>query len=119
MVRRASAALGAVLVIACASPTLPLPPPGIPMQVMADSTHVQLTSGCGGVEPRTNVYVTNQTRTDPTLTTPGYEGPIVQATACGSWGATLYAKPFDRITIVQSTDSADISLPTTITVGVP
>jgi hypothetical protein len=118
MVRRASAALGAVLVIACASPTLPLPPPGIPMQVMTDSTHVQLTSDCGGVEPRTNVYVTNQTRTDPTM--PGYEGPVVKASACGSWGpVTLFAKPFDTITVIQSSDTTDISLPTTITVGVP
>jgi hypothetical protein len=105
------------MVLACASPTLPLPPPGIPTQVMADATHVQLTSACGGVEPRTNVTVTNQTRTDPSG--PGVEGLVVQASTCGSWGAKLYAMPGDQVTIIQSSDSADVSLPTTVIVGVP
>jgi hypothetical protein len=116
--RRASAALLAVLVLACASPTLPLPPPGIPTQAMVDSTHVKLVSNCGGVEPRTNVTVTNQTRTDPTM--PGVEGLIVLASTCGSWGpVTVYATAGDQITIVQSSDTADVSLPTTVIVGVP
>jgi hypothetical protein len=117
MERRLPAALAAVLVIACASPTLPLPPPGVPTQVMVDSQHVQLVSNCGSVEPAASVVVVNETRTDPT--NQGVSGYVINATSCGSWQKTVFALVGDRITITQSSDTTDQSLPATVIVGTP
>jgi hypothetical protein len=97
MPRRLPAVLALGLVLACASPTLPLPPPQAPDQLMTDADHVLLTSGCGGVEPSAFVTVLNTS-----LPASGEPlGVVLEATTCGSWSAKLYAHPTDVLDITQ------------------
>lgn len=97
MPRHLPAALALGLVLACASPTLPLPPPQAPDQLMTDADHVLLTSGCGGVEPNAFVMVVNTS-----LPANGEPlGVVLDATACGSWAAKVYAHPMDVLDITQ------------------
>jgi hypothetical protein len=90
----ASVALGA----ACASPTLPLPPPEVPtIGPGSDADHVVLSSPCGGAEPNVDVLVTNTTPTVPT-------SDVVTATradGCGSWNLQVYAHKNDVLDVQQ------------------
>ena len=105
-----------VLAAGCLSPTLPLPPPEVPTQQMLSSTQLALTSGCGGVQNNARVLVTNSSEAAPG--TGGMIGVEVQATGCGSWGATIFARAGDVLQITQSTDTQD-GLPLTVHVGTP
>ncbi len=99
MVRRILAVgLLATLGVACASPTLPLPPPEDPtVGPGPDADHVKLAVPCGGADPSALIVIVNQ---NPTV--PGDEavtGAIVSA--CGSWDATAYAHSGDYLDITQ------------------
>lgn len=101
------------LVLACASPTLPLPPPGIPAQQMVDADHISLTSDCGGVEASAYVKIVNSSLP------PGQVGDIVLATACGSWTAkSVFAHNGDTLLISQEI-GADEGLVLRLPVNVP
>ncbi|MDP9152227.1 MAG: hypothetical protein M3O36_20065 [Myxococcota bacterium] len=84
--------------LACASPTLPLPPPSIPsVSRGADADHVVVASACGAVEPNAIVIVQNTRPTVPgDLAVSG-----ARATGCGSWDATVYAHAGDYLELWQ------------------
>jgi hypothetical protein len=118
MVRRLPAVsllAGGLVAAGCLSPTLPLPPPEVPTQQMVDSTHVTLTSGCGGVQNNASVLVHNMTEVEPGSTRVGDQ---FQASNCGSWSGTVYAHAGNVLQITQSTDTQD-GLPLTVHVGIP
>jgi hypothetical protein len=115
MLRRwLAAATFVALVLACASPTLPLPPPEAPTQQVVDATHVTLTAGCGGAEPNAEITVQNQTETDPN----NANGSNTHATGCGSWFVTVFARNADVLLITQ-TYGTTLSIPTKVCVGAP
>ncbi|MDP9034252.1 MAG: hypothetical protein M3O50_05560 [Myxococcota bacterium] len=92
---------GGVLVaaaLACASPTLPLPPPSIPsVSRSTDADHVVLASACGGAEPNAIVVIQNTRPTVPgNLAVSG-----ARATGCGSWDAIVYAHTGDYLELWQ------------------
>jgi hypothetical protein len=115
MLRRLPAALALGLVLACASPTLPLPPPAAPVQQMVDATDVHLSYGCGGVEGGASVTVMNQTESNPA--THDF-GVVAIASACGAWDALIYAQTNDHL-VVTYTVGTDTSLPARVIVGAP
>jgi hypothetical protein len=115
MLRRwPAAATFVALVLACASPTLPLPPPEAPEQEVVDATHVKLTAGCGGALQGAQIEVLNQTESDPNNS---YGSPT-WATDCGSWFVTVFARTNDRLQITQ-TYGTTLSLPTEVCVTNP
>lgn len=92
-------AVGLLAVLgACASPTLPLPPPMEPTQGPgADADHIRLSVQCGGADPNALIVIVN-----PNTTVPGDQavtGALVSA--CGSWDATVYAHASDFLDITQ------------------
>jgi hypothetical protein len=103
MLRRLLAACPTVaLLIACASPTLPLPPPeAIAVGAMPDPDHVTLTATCGGAPRNVFVSVVNEASYVPrdkvgvvALTDP----------VCGKWDATVYAHSGDWLDITYQLD---------------
>jgi hypothetical protein len=86
------------LAIACASPTLPLPPPEDPtIGPGPDADHVKLGVPCGGADPAALIVIVNTNGT-----VPGDEavtGAIVSS--CGSWDAIAYAHSGDYLDITQ------------------
>ena len=82
--------------VACASPTLPLPPPMAPeVSAGTDADHIKLTAGCQGTEAGAIIVIVN---TNPSV--PGDEavGGAV-ADACGAWDADVYAHAGDLLQI--------------------
>lgn len=83
---------------ACASPTLPLPPPMQPTVGMgSDANHVKLSSPCGGAEggaivvvENTNTSVANDQRVSGSV-----------ASTCGAWDANVYAHSGDVLQVTQ------------------
>lgn len=108
------AALGAVVVfgIACASPTLPLPPPATPtVTASSDPTKVHLQS-LRGAEPNAIIVVVNQSPAVPLDKRVGG----AQADANGSWACDVTAARGDVLEVTQefgSTRSAptDVQVP--------
>ncbi|HEX3346456.1 MAG TPA: hypothetical protein VHS09_17850 [Polyangiaceae bacterium] len=99
MVRRilAVGVLG-VLASACASPTLPLPPPEDPtVGTGPDADHVTLSVPCGGADPSALIVIVNQNGTVPD--DQAVTGSIVSS--CGSWDATPFAHSGDYLDITQ------------------
>ncbi|HLK38270.1 MAG TPA: hypothetical protein VKU41_16015 [Polyangiaceae bacterium] len=100
---------GIAVAIGCASPTLPLPPPEVPAQEIADADHIKLVAGCGAAEANATIVVENQ------------HAPADQAVGgaiasdCGSWDATVFAHSGDALTIIQLF-GATSSLPTVVQV---
>jgi len=87
-----------VLVLACASPTLPLPPPELPHVGMgADADHVLLTATCGGAEGGATIIILNVSGSAPA----NDPGGLAVATSCGSWQAAVWAHKGDELTIYQ------------------
>jgi len=84
--------------LACASPTLPLPPPELPtIEEGTDADHIRLVAGCGAVEGNALVVVLN---TNPAV--PGDEqvsGAV--ASACGAWDTETFAHSGDVLDITQ------------------
>jgi hypothetical protein len=100
--------LGATVVgVACASPTLPLPPPIQPTVSMgSDADHVKLSSICGGAEGGAIIIVENSNTAVPNDERIG--GAV--ATPCGSWDATVYAHHGDVLNVSQESGT-DVSPP--------
>ncbi len=90
------ATLFVLVAAACASPTLPLPPPALPSVTPAGDGQVTLSSQ-HGVEPNAIVVIYNHNDTLPrekrvfgTLADPE-----------GNWDQTIYAAPMDTIDVSQ------------------
>jgi hypothetical protein len=99
MVRRILAVgiLG-TLAFACASPTLPLPPPEDPtVGPGPDADHVELSVPCGGADPNAIIVIVNESTTVPG--DQAVSGAIVSD--CGSWDAIAYAHSGDYLDITQ------------------
>ena len=94
--------------VACASPTLPLPPPSIPALSRTDSTHVVLSS-LGGVEGNAIVVIYNR---NPNVSLQ-QRVTGVQADASGSWTQTVVASLNDVVDITQEFGTTQ-SPPTTV-----
>jgi hypothetical protein len=119
MVRRLPAVLlVGLLVWACASPTLPLPPPSlVPTQTAGiDADHVMLNAECGSVEANVYVQILNLGHTGG-VPVPAIDfGVTVVATPCGSYAASVYAHKDDELEITQQS-GLEVSTPQTIVVG--
>ncbi len=91
-------ALATLLGLACASPTLPLPPPELPSQTSgADADHIILSADCGGAEANAILVIVNE---NPTLRgDQAVSGSI--ASPCGKWDAVVYGHLGDRLDISQ------------------
>jgi hypothetical protein len=110
--RLLAAATSVALVLACASPTLPLPPPEAPEQTVVDAQHVNLVGMCGGALPAATIQVENVTRSDPS-THAEFLG--ITASDCGSWEIDNYpAEAGDNLVVTQVYDN-QVSLPTPVT----
>jgi hypothetical protein len=112
MVRRVLAAVlllaGSALVLGCASPTLPLPPPEIPNQGLGtDKDHVLLTAGCGGAKDGAEIIVVNTNTTVPALEQ--IRGAF--ASSCGAWQVEIWAHKGDTLDITQ--DDGSLTSPST------
>lgn len=114
MVRRLLAVVvGGALAVACASPTLPLPPPEVPTISQGDKDHVHLAAGCGGVQggaivvvENRNTSVANNQRVTATL-----------ASGCGAWSLDAFAHTGDVFDITQvsggqSSQATTVQVPT-------
>lgn len=100
MVRRVFAvvwvAAWALLGPACASPTLPLPPPSVPTigpGPMAGQVH--LSAQCGGTQAGATVLVINDAQ--PTTKRDG----VTVSDSCGAWALDVYASSHDILQIQQ------------------
>jgi hypothetical protein len=90
-------------VMACASPTLPLPPPGYPsVGTGPDADHVVLASPCGGVEPWATVVIVNENTSLPS----DERGAVAFADQCGAWGASVYAHAGDWLEVWQESGTS-------------
>jgi hypothetical protein len=91
-------ALPFLLALACASPTLPLPPPVLPMQTAGvDADHITLSGACGSVENSAVVLVINanpQVAGDKAVS-----GAL--ASTCGQWDASVFAHSGDTLEVTQ------------------
>lgn len=86
------------LLVACASPTLPLPPPETPeVSSGVDTDHVSLSAPCNGAEPGAVIVIVNTNTAVPDDEAVG--GAIVGS--CGSWDASMYAHAGDVLEITQ------------------
>lgn len=99
--------------VACASPTLPLPPPSVPSISQTDATHVTLSS-VRGVEANAIVVIYNR---NPAVS---LEERVsgVQADAEGTWTQTIFASDGDVVDITQEFGTTQ-SPPTTIQIQQP
>ncbi len=112
MLRRllAVAPLAALVLAACDSPTLPLPPPVAPtITPGADATHFKLTALCGSVEGGATVVIEN---TDTALPNDQRISGTLAST-CGSWDAIVVANRGDVLNITQD-DGSVVSSPEVI-----
>ncbi len=114
MVRRALAVLPLLLLgLACASPTLPLPPPETPtLGRGADADHVLLSDPCGGAAADSVIVIIN---TNPSVSNANAVSGT-RADGCGSWRAQAYAHTGDVLEITQQTgtevsQTLDVSVP--------
>lgn len=91
-------AIGPLVLGACVSPTLPLPPPETPIISQGSALNrFVLTTGKGGAKANAFIITINQ---NPTI--PREERVAgTQAEADGSWRVELFAEPGDRIDITQ------------------
>jgi hypothetical protein len=91
-------AAAVVALAACASPTLPLPPPEEPtIGGGVDADHVKLTVPCGGADPGAIIVIVNSNTTVPP--DQAVSGSLVND--CGAWDASVYAHAGDFLTITQ------------------
>jgi|CZKU01.1.fsa_nt_gi hypothetical protein len=95
-------ALPFLLALACASPTLPLPPPELPTQTVGvDADHITLSAGCGAVESEAVVIIINESPAVPG--DKAVSGAL--ANACGQWDASVFAHSGDWLQVTQVADS--------------
>jgi len=100
------------VVLSCASPTLPLPPPAIPTfsDQNVPTGEVKLQS-IGGAEPNAIIVIYNLNPNVPLDQRVGG----AQANAAGTWDATVTASTGDNLEISQEV-GADTSPSTTVVV---
>jgi hypothetical protein len=112
-----TAAVAALAVLACASPTLPLPPPEPPTMLQGqDLDHINLVAGCGAAEPSALIIVVNTNTSVPSGEQ--VRGTFADAT-CGSWQVpNVFAHNGDVLNIQQEFGS-ETSTVLTIQVRVP
>jgi hypothetical protein len=110
MVRRVFAVVSLVVAgVACASPTLPLPPPAVPTidpGPMAGQVH--LSSPCGGAETGATVLVIDNNETA------AKRDAVTVADNCGAWSLDAYANKGDYLQVQQivgSEISSSVSVP--------
>jgi len=98
------------LAVACASPTLPLPPPSAPMQEILDADHVRLVAGCGGAEGDALIAIRNDNSPKDQA------GVLSFANSCGAWDSpSVLARHGDVLFITQQFGLA-VSPPTAVQV---
>ena len=86
------------LLVACASPTLPLPPPAVPdLGAGTDADHVKLSAPCSGGEPDAVIVIVNTNTAVPD--DQAVSGALVDA--CGAWDSNVYAHTGDVLDITQ------------------
>lgn len=91
-------AAAAVVLGACASPTLPLPPPMEPtIGPGTDADHVKLVVPCGGADPGAIIVIVNTNTSVPP--DQAVSGSLVSD--CGAWDASVYAHAGDFLSITQ------------------
>lgn len=100
MVRRVFAVVSLVAVAlvgaACASPTLPLPPPSIPTIGPGPmSGQVHLSAQCGGSQAGATVLVINDG--NPI----GKRDAVTVSDNCGAWALDVYASSHDVLQVQQ------------------
>ena len=117
MSRRWPAATLVALVLACASPTLPLPPPAAPTVEYVDSEHVTLTGACYGAQPNAQISVTND-RLQAEEPDAGSDEFGVPTSSCGSWSETVPARSGDELIIQQEVNYIS-SYPLYLCLGMP
>jgi hypothetical protein len=113
MVRRVFAVVSLVVagVAACASPTLPLPPPAVPtIEPGAMAGQVHLTSPCGGVEGGATVLVINNN--EPAA----QRDAVTVSDNCGGWSLNAYANKGDYLQVQQIVGS---EISSSVSVQVP
>jgi hypothetical protein len=111
---RSAAAIGLVFVFsACASPTLPLPPPALPSMTAAGDGKVTLRSE-HGVEANAIVVIYNHNTTIPR----NLRVEAAQADAEGTWEETVVAYPGDIVDVTQEFGTTH-SAPTTFRIPTP
>jgi hypothetical protein len=112
--RGLSIALAAALLVACAAPTLPLPPPAIPNTSFAGlpAGEVELIGAPGSVEPNAIVFTYN---TDPQLAAKHRVGGS-QALGDGSWQAVIFGKSGDVVEVSQQGVDGEWSPATDVTI---
>jgi hypothetical protein len=112
MLRRTVAVAFSAGVLACVSPTLPLPPPEAPtLTPGSDADHIKLVSPCGGAEANAIIIVVNTNTAVPGDM--AVSGAI--ANACGAWDTIVFAHSHDVLDITQEFGTQR-SPPTTILV---
>ncbi|HEY8038371.1 MAG TPA: hypothetical protein VIF15_01195 [Polyangiaceae bacterium] len=86
------------LALACASPTLPLPPPMAPsIGSGPDADHIKLFAPCGGAEANAVMVIVNTN-----TSVPGDQAVSGSRTdSCGAWDATVFAHSGDFLDITQ------------------
>ena len=114
--RLAPAVAAFVALCACASPTLPLPPPEAPSVAAGpDADHIALTAPCGAAEPSAILVVDN---TNPMVANDQAISGTV-ADPCGSWNVpSVFAHNGDVLNITQQF-GALISDSVTVVVDTP
>lgn len=95
------ASLAAALVLACTSPTLPLPPPAVPTITTGIEPDTFRLSSVNGSEPNALIIIVNRNEELPR--NKRVSGTI--ADAQGSWDAVVYAKAGDSLDILQDNGS--------------
>jgi hypothetical protein len=84
--------------LACASPTLPLPPPELPQVTSSDGHTFLLSGSCGGAEANATIVIVD---TNPLLK---LDQRVFgsQTDSCGAWDATITASYGDGIELTQT-----------------
>ena len=100
---------------ACASPTLPLPPPLAPsVSAGSDADHVTLTAACNPSEHDLVIQVVNEGGGDQPVP-PGKAVGGAIADSCGAWQTEMFAHRGDGLVVTYVLDQA-ISQPTLVTI---
>jgi hypothetical protein len=85
------------LAIACASPTLPLPPPLAPsISAGPDADHVKLTAACNPSERNVVIVVINENVNVPRAQAVG--GALADP-GCGQWDTIMYGHSGDPLVV--------------------
>jgi hypothetical protein len=89
--------LGGALALACASPTLPLPPPATPSILPSTTAGKFHLSSEHGAEPNAIIVIYNR---NPSVTR-DQRVSGAQADGAGTWDAEVIASPGDYLNVTQ------------------